>query len=718
MVPTSTFGYLRLRRRACEPSHRARVLALSRIARQPWRDAYVYFKHRQGVRPLRLGLRPRRRGAGPAGRHRHRGDRGARALLPRERADQRDHRQRRDDPGRALRDHPDRRPAAAGPGHGHPLPAPRRPRRLHRHPAERGLPAPAGGRGPPRRHRPPRSRDRRHPVGRRLRHRRRPAGRPGGRSAAGRAHRREHARRHRDPGCGSSVAGGFGLVVVVAARRSCRSASRPHADPAHRRRCAARPWRWPRTRLPRVVARLRGGETVDVEAEAPPLAPAADEIGQLGDAFTAVQRTADRLRGAGGRAARGLNQVFLNIARRSQTLLHRQLALLDAMERRVTDPDELEELFRVDHLATRMRRHAEDLVILAGAAPGRGWRNPVPIVDVLRGAVSEVEDYTRVSVIGVPEVALAGRAVGDVIHLLAELMENATVVLPAAHPGASIAGQLVPNGFAVEIEDRGARHDRRGDRRGQRAAARSRRSSTPRTAPGWACSWWPGSRPGTASRVTLRRSPYGGITAVVLLPPDAGASADRRRRRPSRRRPVAPAGPRRPGRASRTGRGDGADRPGCVGRRPPSDGRRRRDATAARRGAPAPSPPDRAAPAADRRRPAARDAPGEPVAAAAPTSADAGTARGRRERRTAPAPAGRGATERLRAMPHRRSDQGRRDAAACRPTDRPDRRDAYVSHADRAPARLAARRPGRAGPPPSRPCVLSADGLLMGASRS
>ena len=97
---------------------------------------------------------------------------------------------------------------------------------------------------------------------------------------------------------------------------------------------------------------------------------------------------------------RGLNEVFLNIARRSQTLLHRQLSLLDRMERRTGDPEELEDLFRVDHLATRMRRHAEDLVILAGAAPGRGWRNPVPMVDVVRGAVSEVEDYARV---GLPD---------------------------------------------------------------------------------------------------------------------------------------------------------------------------------------------------------------------------------------------------------------------------------------------------------------------------
>ncbi len=151
---------------------------------------------------------------------------------------------------------------------------------------------------------------------------------------------------------------------------------------------------------------------------------------------------------------RGINEVFLNIARRSQTLLHRQLALLDKMERRETEPEELEDLYRVDHLATRMRRHAEDLVILAGAAPGRGWRNPVPVIDVVRGAISEVEDYKRVDIRGMQSSAVLGRAVGDVIHLLAELLENAASFSPP-HTRVQVAGQVLPNGYAIEIEDRG-----------------------------------------------------------------------------------------------------------------------------------------------------------------------------------------------------------------------------------------------------------------------
>src|SRR5215213_9691172 len=107
-----------------------------------------------------------------------------------------------------------------------------------------------------------------------------------------------------------------------------------------------------------------------------------------------------------------------------------------------------------DLLATRMRRHAEDLVILAGAAPGRGWRNPVPLIDVVRGAISEVEDYKRIDIRSVETAAVLGRAVGDVIHLLAELLENATSFSPP-QTRVEVSGHVLPSGYAVEIEDRG-----------------------------------------------------------------------------------------------------------------------------------------------------------------------------------------------------------------------------------------------------------------------
>jgi anti-sigma regulatory factor (Ser/Thr protein kinase) len=269
-------------------------------------------------------------------------------------------------------------------------------------------------------------------------------------------------------------------------------------------------------RLPSVVSRLRRGETVDLRAETPPLKYGSDELGQLGDAFTRVQETAITSAVQEANLRHGFNQVFLNIARRSQTLLHRQLALLDTMERTTEDPDQLEELFRIDHLATRMRRHAEDLVILAGSTPGRGWRNPIPFADVLRAAASEVEEYARISVVGVPDVGVAGRAVSDVVHLLAELLENATMFSPP-ETQVLLSGQAVPNGFVIEIEDRGL-----GMSLVAIDEANARLASPPDFDPANS------SRLGLfvvtrlAARhgisVTLRRSPYGGVSAVTLIP--------------------------------------------------------------------------------------------------------------------------------------------------------------------------------------------------------
>ncbi|MEJ3744653.1 nitrate- and nitrite sensing domain-containing protein [Actinomycetes bacterium KLBMP 9797] len=271
-------------------------------------------------------------------------------------------------------------------------------------------------------------------------------------------------------------------------------------------------------RLPDVVSRLRRGEQVDVVQEAPPLEYGTDEIGQLGHAFTEAQRTAVQAAVDESNLRRGYNEVFLNIARRSQTLLHRQLTLLDGMERRATEPDELEELFRIDHLATRMRRHAEDLAILAGDVPGRGWRNPVAVLDVIRGAVSEVEEYARVTVSGVLPSGIAGPAVGDLIHLLAELIENATTFSPP-QSRVRVTGQPVPNGYAIEIEDRGLGLPAHALEEANRRLARP-----PDFDPvggshlGLFVVAQLGARHGV--RIRLKPSPYEGVTAVVLVPPD------------------------------------------------------------------------------------------------------------------------------------------------------------------------------------------------------
>ena len=268
--------------------------------------------------------------------------------------------------------------------------------------------------------------------------------------------------------------------------------------------------------LPDVVGRLRRGENVDVNAEAPALRIGRDEIGRVGQAFDLVRQTAIRAAVEEARLRQGLNDVFRSLARRSQSLLHRQLSLLDQMERRATDPEALDDLFRLDHLTTRMRRHAEGLVILAGAPPGRGWSSPVRMVDVMRGAIAEVEDYARVSVATRSQAALAGSAVADVIHLLAELIENATTLSPP-YTSVRVSGDTVANGFVIEVEDRGL-----GMSPARLAELNDRLATPPEFNPsdseqlGLFVVSQLAKRHGI--RVTLKASPYGGTAAIVLVP--------------------------------------------------------------------------------------------------------------------------------------------------------------------------------------------------------
>ncbi|MFJ9562954.1 nitrate- and nitrite sensing domain-containing protein [Streptomyces fuscichromogenes] len=271
--------------------------------------------------------------------------------------------------------------------------------------------------------------------------------------------------------------------------------------------------------LPALMARLSAGEDVDAVTEAPPLAAGEagdDEIGDVGRSFNRARLAAVEAAVRQATLRRGLSAVLLNIARRNQALVHRQLKLVDTLERRTADPAVLAELFRIDHLTTRMRRHAESLIILSGAAPGRRWRRPVPVADVVSSAVGEIEDYPRVVVPPMPEVGVAADAVADVVHLLAELLENATVFSPP-HTQVTLRTGRVGHGFTLEIDDRGlgldadqlaeargtltdpgafdpTRHERLGLYVVGRLAARH------------------------AIEVTLRESPYGGTTAVVLLP--------------------------------------------------------------------------------------------------------------------------------------------------------------------------------------------------------
>jgi anti-sigma regulatory factor (Ser/Thr protein kinase) len=255
---------------------------------------------------------------------------------------------------------------------------------------------------------------------------------------------------------------------------------------------------------------------VDVAAEAPPLSFGTDAIGQVGEAFNAVQETAIRVAVEQAELRRGFRDTLLSLARRTQGLVHRQLTMLDTMERREIDATELEDLFRVDHLATRMRRNAENLIVLSGATPARGWRRSVAMVDVVRAAVAEVEDYTRVTVLPLGPIALTGRAVGDVTHLLAELIENAVSFSPP-YTEVQVGGHMAASGYAIEVEDRGL-----GMTDEDLAATNQRASNPPEFSPsssvhlGLFVVARLAERYGI--RVELKRSAYGGTTAVILIP--------------------------------------------------------------------------------------------------------------------------------------------------------------------------------------------------------
>jgi signal transduction histidine kinase len=311
-----------------------------------------------------------------------------------------------------------------------------------------------------------------------------------------------------------ALAGGLGLLAVAASIlvsllvgrglvRELTALSQAALDLADRR-------------LPAVVHRLAAGEGVDVPTDELDIPARTDETREVAVALAMVRQTAIEAAVGQARLREGMNEVFRKLARRSQSLLHRQLTLLDSMERRARDPQLLEDLFRADHLTTRMRRNAENLIILSGQEPARGWRHPVPLVDVLRGAVAEVEDYTRIRVVCSASACLTGRAVGDVIHMIAELAENATAFSPPNTP-VTMTGDVVGQGFAVEIEDRGL-----GMSEEKLAEANDRLARPPSFDPSGADQLGLFVAGQLAKRhdirIHLRPNPYGGATAIVLIP--------------------------------------------------------------------------------------------------------------------------------------------------------------------------------------------------------
>ncbi|MGW0733394.1 nitrate- and nitrite sensing domain-containing protein [Streptomyces sp. NPDC002851] len=209
-------------------------------------------------------------------------------------------------------------------------------------------------------------------------------------------------------------------------------------------------------RLPMLVDQLSRTDPGRVDTRVQPIPiTTQDEIGEVARAFDQVHREAVRLAAEQALLRGNVNAIFTNLSSRNQSLIEGQLTLITELENNEADPDQLENLFKLDHLATRMRRNGENLLILAGEEPGRRWDQPVPLVDVLRAASSEVEQYERIELTGVPEADIHGRAVTDLVHLLAELLENATT-FSSPQTKVRVTATRLPDGrVMIEIHDKG-----------------------------------------------------------------------------------------------------------------------------------------------------------------------------------------------------------------------------------------------------------------------
>jgi anti-sigma regulatory factor (Ser/Thr protein kinase) len=305
------------------------------------------------------------------------------------------------------------------------------------------------------------------------------------------------------------------VVILGIALLALLLVARSMAQPLQRLR--ARALEIAQHRLPDAVQRLRTTDRGDLDVQVEPIGiNSKDEIGQVAQAVDDIQEVAVRLATEQAALRRSIGDMFTNMARRSQTLIDRQLELIDDLERDETDPETLGHLFRLDHLATRMRRNAEDLIVLSGADPGRHWVQPMTLVDVVRAAAAEVEEYQRVEFLPLADLEVAGHAAVDIIHLLAELIENATAFSPP-NTKVQIAGQAVPHGYVIEIEDRGL-----GMSDVELIQANERLANPPEIdfalsrVLGLYVVGRLGQRYGI--KVQLRHSWYGGVTALTLLP--------------------------------------------------------------------------------------------------------------------------------------------------------------------------------------------------------
>ncbi|WP_118082445.1 nitrate- and nitrite sensing domain-containing protein [Streptomyces sp. CC0208] len=294
-------------------------------------------------------------------------------------------------------------------------------------------------------------------------------------------------------------------------------------------------------RLPELVKQLSESDPQDVDTSVESVGVhSRDEIGRVAAAFDDVHREAVRLAAEQALLRGNVNAMFTNLSRRSQGLIQRQLSLISELESREADPDQLSSLFKLDHLATRMRRNGENLLVLAGEEPGRRWTRPVPLVDVLRAAASEVEQYERIELAAVPTTEVAGRVVNDLVHLLAELLENATS-FSSPQTKVKVTGHALPDGrVLIEIHDTGIGLSP------EDLAAINERLASPPTVDvsvsrrmGLFVVGRLSQRHGI--RIQLRPSDSGGTTALVMLPVDVAQGGKKPQAKPGQGAPGAPA---------------------------------------------------------------------------------------------------------------------------------------------------------------------------------
>jgi signal transduction histidine kinase len=263
----------------------------------------------------------------------------------------------------------------------------------------------------------------------------------------------------RDRAITSALTEGIAVMLVLAlALIFTIAVGRSMTRPLHRLRTGA--LEVAGVRLPETVRWMSGGGGAGVPLEVEPIdVDSTDEIGEVARAFDQVHREAVRL-AANEAALRGnVNAMFVNLSRRSQSLVERQIRLIDDLEQGEQDAERLSNLFQMDHLATRMRRNSENLLVLAGHELSRRWTAPVALVDVVRAAVSEIEQYERIAPNIQPGISVRGPAVSDVVHLLSELAENATTFSPSQTP-VRVSGHLLSSGGALlDIIDQGVGMD-------------------------------------------------------------------------------------------------------------------------------------------------------------------------------------------------------------------------------------------------------------------